>query len=77
MQAINRSFYSIFLNRFVYLPICELTDDGEYIMGFAEPIIDGIWCVAFTIELVGISIVVDVCDMFDGPRFPYGLGDGA
>lgn len=28
------------------------------------------------IELDGTSIVVDVCEIFDGPRFPYGLGEG-
>lgn len=61
----------------MYLPICELTDNGGYIIGFAEPIMDGTWWPVLKIELVGTSIVVDVCDMFDGPRFPYGLGDGA
>lgn len=28
------------------------------------------------IEHGGTSIVVDVCEMLDGPRFPYGPGDG-
>lgn len=60
----------------VYLPICE-TDGGGYIKGLADPIIDGTWWLALKIELVGTNIVVDVCDMFDGPRFPYGLGDDA
>lgn len=60
----------------VYLPIC-VTDGGGYIKGLADPIIDGTWWLVLSIELVGTNIVVDVCDMFDGPRFPYGLGDGA
>lgn len=64
-------------NQVLYLPNCELIGGGGYIKGFAEPIIDGTWCPVLKIELVGTSIVVDVCDMFDGPRFPYGLGDGA
>lgn len=59
------------------LPICALTEAGGYIIGFVDPIIDGTWWPTPTIELAGISIVVDVCDMFEGPRFPYGLGDGA
>lgn len=59
-----------------YLPIC-VTDGGGYIKGLADPIIDGTWWPELRIELVGTNIVVDVCDMFDGPRFPYGLGDGA
>lgn len=61
---------------FYYLPIC-VTDGGGYIKGFADPIIDGTWWPVLKIELVGTNIVVDVCDMFDGPRLPYGLGDGA
>lgn len=61
---------------FHYLPIC-VTDGGGYIKGLADPIIDGTWWPLLKIELVGTNIVVDVCDMFDGPRLPYGLGDGA
>lgn len=55
----------------------ELTGGGGYIKVLDEPIIDGTWWPPLNMELDGTSIVVDVCDMFDGPRFPYGLGDGA
>lgn len=55
------------------VPIGELT--GGYIRVFEEPIMDGAW--PPIMELDGTSMVDDVCDMFDGPRFPYGLGDGA
>lgn len=53
------------------------------------PIMDGAWLILPMpppplptlpppiMELDGTSIVDDVCDMFDGPRLPYGLGDGA
>lgn len=42
---------------------------------FDPPIMDGVW-LPIT-ELEGTSMVDDVCDMFDGPRLPYGLDDGA
>lgn len=38
-QKQNFYFENIYLN--LYLPICELTDGGGYIKGFADPIIDG------------------------------------
>lgn len=69
----TKSFY-LRVSKIRYLPNC---DGGGYIIGLADPIIDGTWCPVLKIELVGTSIVVDVCDMFDGPKFPYGLGDGA
>lgn len=51
-----------------------IVGDG-YINVFDEPIIDGTWWPLKT-GLGETSIVDDVCDMFDGPKFPYGLGDG-
>lgn len=39
----------------------------------APPIIDGGGPI---IEFCGTSMVVDVCDILDGPRLPYGLGAG-
>lgn len=49
---------------------------GGYIRAvFAVPSIDDAW--PPIMELDGTSMVDDVCDMLDGPRFPYGLCDGA
>ena len=69
----KQSEWKIYKWNFRYVPMCELT--GGYIRALDVPIMDGTW--PPTMELDGTSIVVDVCDMFDGPRFPYGLGDGA
>lgn len=51
---------------------------GIIMLGFIEPlIIDGgpvlQWLL---IDDCGISSVDDVCDILDGPKFPYGLGLG-
>lgn len=57
----------------VIVPVCELTDG--YINVLDAPIMAG-GCPPI-IELDGTSMVVDVCEIFDGPRLPYGLGEGA
>lgn len=55
------------------VPVCEFI--VGYIRALEAPIMAG-GCPP-TIELDGTSMVVDVCEMFDGPRLPYGLGEGA
>lgn len=54
----------------------EPSCDGMMLMG--PPRYPGGWEVLMIvpIEHGGTSIVVDVWEMFDGPRLPYGPGDG-
>lgn len=53
-------------------------DDGIIIVGFIEPPIrDGGPVPELLIDDdCGIRRVEDVWDKFDGPKLPYGLGDG-
>lgn len=55
----------------------EAIDDGRISVGFIEPpTSEGGPVPVLLIDDCGIRSVDDVCERFDGPRFPYGLGDG-
>lgn len=53
-------------------------DDGIIIDGLIEPLISdgGIVPELLMDDACGMRRVEEVCETFDGPRFPYGLGDG-